>query len=209
MQPVKPNPKNMTLILEPCCFRKQLDELLSEIEENVPDTQESQPGILSSEKKKREAAHFFTYGDFSLPEFMDYFIGRCPECDVFLSLVHVEMTTIHSIATLMERKDKKGNFLIRSFTLLSQGKNRKEISDSLFPYIHSGRMAICEDTESFRCLSVGNQRHHYILNGSINQVPVFSMQMFTLTTSLKLYEDVLQVFRIKKRKKLRQTYIAK
>lgn len=191
------------LILEPCCFRKQLDELLSEIEENIPDIQESQPSIPSSGEKKREAAHFFTYGDFSLPEFMDYFIGRCPECDVFLSLVHVEPATIHSITNLMARKDKKGNFLIRSFTLLSQGKNRKEISNSLSSYIHSGRMAICEDTESFRCFSVGNKKHHYILNGSINQVPVFSMQMFTLTTSLKLYEDVSQIFRVKKRKILR------
>lgn len=173
----------MTLILEPCCFRKQLDELLTKIE------------------RKSEAAHFFTYGDFSLPELMDYFIGRSSGCDVFLSLVRVESPTIHAIDKLMKQKDKKGNFVIRSFTLLSQGKDKNDINNILSGYRSSGRMAICEDTESFRCLSVGNKEHNYVINGSINQVPVFSMQMFTLTTSFQLYEDVASIFNMKKRHK--------
>lgn len=173
----------MTLILEPCCFRKQLDELLTKIE------------------RKSETAHFFTFGDFSLPEFMDYFIGRSSGCDVFLSLVRVELPTLLAIDKLMKRKDKKGDFIIHSFTLLSQGKDKNEINNVLSAHRSSGRMAICEDAESFRCLSVGNKEHNYVLNGSINQVPVFSMQMFTLTTSSQLYEDVACIFNMKKRNK--------
>lgn len=169
------------MIIEPCCFRKQFDELLANIENNG------------------NVAHFFTNGDLSLPEFMDYFIGRSPGCDVFLSLIRVDACTLATIYKLMGKKDRNGNFLIKSFTLLSQGYDREAINNTLSKFRNSGRLLVCEDKESFRCLTVGNTNHNYILNGSINQSPVFSMQMFTITTSEELYEDTMKIFGVKKR----------
>lgn len=168
------------MIVEPCCYRKQMDELVS----GYP-----------------EVAHFFTNGDLSLPEFMDYLIGRCPGCDVFLSLVSVNECTLASVCRLLDRKLPDGSPLIRTFALLSQGKERDMVHTYLAPYCKGGRVCVCEDRESFRCLSVGNGASHFILNGSINQQPVYSMQMFTLTSSKVAYEQAMQIFGSKKRTK--------
>lgn len=171
------------MILEPCCFRKQLGSLLSSMEE------------------EGGASHLFTWGDFGLPELLDYLAGTAPGCDVLLSLVHVESATLSAIASLMERKDNGGEFLVRSFTLVSQGGERKEIISALGGYRAGGRMTVCEEKVSFRCMAVGNGERHYVLGGSINQSPVFSMQMMTLTSSRKLYEEVVNMFGYQKKRK--------
>lgn len=185
------------MVIEPCCYITQLDGLLATIEDV------SSPSDVMEEKKpevpKRGVAHFFTNGDFGLPEFMDYFVGRSPGCDVFLSLIRVEAITIHSIAKMMEWKDRFGNLMVRSFTLLSQGADRVEVARLLSKYRAEGRLLICEDKESFRCLVVGNEEHHYVLNGSINQSCVYAMQMFTLTTTPELYDEAMSIFNVKKR----------
>lgn len=168
------------MIVEPCCYIKQMDGMLA-------------PGAAT--------AHFFTNGDIALPQFLDYFIGRSPQCEVFLSLVGVEGDTLLAIDRQMKRRDRDGNLSVRSFTLLSQGKERTEVCRVLAPYRTAGRMLICEDRESFRCLAVGNGKEYYVLNGSINQRPVFSMQMFTLTTTQALYQQAMEQFNVKKRMK--------
>lgn len=185
------------MVIEPCCYITQLDGMLATIEDV------RSPSDVTKEKKpevpKLGVAHFFTNGDFGLPEFMDYFVGRSPGCDVFLSLVRVETITIHSIIKMMEWKDRFGNFMIHSFTLLSQGADRVEVVRLLSEYRTAGRLFICEDKESFRCLTVGNERHQYVLNGSINQSCVYAMQMFTLTTTQELYDEAMGIFNAKKR----------
>lgn len=175
------------IILEPCCFRKQLDDFLS--------------------TEKPEYTHLFTWGDFGLPELLDYFIGISPGCDVFLSLIRIEPATLSSIANLMERKDNHGEHLIRSLSLFTQGKERAEIADALSKYRDAGRMFICESKISFRCLAVSNGKQHFILSGSINQSPVYSMQMLSLTTSEQEYKETMRVFGYQHRKQMRKQNI--
>lgn len=173
------------MIVEPCCFGKQLDQLMQAVEGEA----------------KSNAAHFFTNGDVSLPELADYLASRAGECDVFLSLVSVDHATVVFLTRLLERRTQRKSFLVRSLTLLSQGRNRKEILAALDGYRRQGRLTVCEDNESFRCLAVGGQSRWYVLNGSINQSVVFSMQMFTLTTSRELYDQAMEVFSSKRRTK--------
>lgn len=171
------------IILEPCCFRKQLNDFLS--------------------NGKSEYTHIFTWGDFGLSEILDYFVGISPGCDVFLSLIRMESSTLSSIANLMERKDDHGTYLIHSLSLFTQGKERAEIAASLNKYRDDGRMFICEQKISFRCLAVSNGERHFVLNGSINQSPVYSMQMLSLTTSEQEYKETMRVFGYKKRIQMR------
>ncbi len=173
------------MIIEPCCFGKQLDELL-----------------LATEGEGRpNAAHFFTNGDVSLQELADYLIGKAGECDVFLSLVSVDNATVSFLDKLLQRTTARKSYQVRTLTLLSQGKNRKAIVSALDKYRHQGRLLMCEDNESFRCLAVGGASRHYVLQGSINQTVVYSMQLFTLTTSETLYRQVMEIFDSKKRTK--------
>lgn len=173
------------MIIEPCCFGKQFDKMLLAVEG----------------EGKSNAAHFFTNGDVPLPDMADYLVSHAGECDVFLSLIMVDDATISFLSRLLERRTSRKSYLVRSLTLLSQGKNRKAVIASLDAYRKQGRLTVCEDNESFRCLAVGSDSHWYVLNGSINQSLVFSMQMFTLTTSEAMYKQAMEVFSSKKRTK--------
>lgn len=172
------------IILEPCCLRKQLDDFLS--------------------YGKSEYTHIFTWGDFGLPELLEYFIGISPGCDVFLSLIHMESSTLSSIVNLMERKDNHGTYLIRSLSLFTLGKERAEIVASLNKYQDVGRMFICESRISFRCLTVSDGERHFVLSGSINQSPVYSMQMLSLSTSEQEYKEIMRVFGYQHKKQLKK-----
>lgn len=169
------------MIIEPCCYLKQMDELIA-----------GNPVV----------AHFFTNGDLSLTEYLDYFTGRCPGCDVFLALVSVSEVTLSAIVRMLDHKQSDGTPWVRSFTLLSQGMERTLVHRFLSPYMNQeSRVLVCEDKASFRCLAVGNDTSRYVLNGSINQLPVYAMQMFTLTSSREAYEQAMSVFSSKKRTK--------
>ena len=166
------------MLLEPCCFNKQIADVIA---------------------SPREVEHLFTFGGVDLQKIMDYFVRHSPGCEVSLTLVQVADETIRTIAKLMEAKTNKGTDpLVRSFTLVSQGNQRKQIAEVLDKYRTEGRLIICEDNSAFRCLCVANEKHSFVLQGSIPQVDSYSTQMMTLTKSRKHYDHVMSVLHHKK-----------
>lgn len=171
-------------IIEPCCFNRQLDELVNTIEG----------------QGKAEVAHFFTFGDLALPHFIDYFIRHAPGCEVFLALLTVTEQTVSHLARQLEKKHN-GEPLVNHLTLLTQGTERKRIAEALGTFIEQGRVTVCEDRTAFRCLAVRNTKHCFVLNGSINQANDYAMQMFTLTTGRKTGDTVMRIFATKEKVK--------
>lgn len=166
------------MILEPCCFNKQLTDVIA---------------------SPREVEHLFVLGGVDLQLMMDYFIRHSPGCDVYLVLVQVSDSTIRTIAKIMEAQINNGTEpLVRSFTLLSQGYQRKEIAEALNKYRQEGRLVVLEDDSAFRCLCVGNQKNSFVLQGSIPQIAGYSTQMMTLTKSRKHYDHVMSVLKHRK-----------
>lgn len=163
------------MILEPCCFNKQLTDVIA---------------------SPREVEHLFVSGGVDLQMMMDYLIRHSPGCDVYLVLVEVSARTIRTIAKMMEARINNGTEpLVRSFVLLSQGNQRKEIAEALNKYRQEGRLIVLEDNSSFRCLCVGNEKNSFVLQGSIPQIVSYSTQMMTLTKQRKHYEHVMSVLK--------------
>ena len=169
------------MFLEPCCFNKQLTSLI---------------------ESNSEAEHLFTFGDTHLPMLMDFLVRHAPGCEVYLTLPQVNQEAIHTIAKLMD-ESRDGNYLIRSMVLLSQGNQRKEIAEALGRYREEGRLIVCEDSVSFRCLCVGNGKLHFVLQGSIPLSQGYAMQMMTLTKTQTHYEQVMRILNYRKQAKQR------
>lgn len=166
------------MILEKCCYRQYISTLL---------------------ESKYDSYHLFTNGDVDLQVIMDQLVSHSPECDVYLVLVNVHLNTIRTIARLMEAKiPDTGQYLVRSFTILSQGDDRKSISQHLSQYRKEGRLKVFESNIAFRCLCVGNENNSFVLQGSIPQENNYSMQMMTFTKSKKLYDNVMSILHGKK-----------
>lgn len=169
------------MILEPCCFRKQMSEWID---------------------GKTAAEHFITFGDTDLQMLMDFLVHHAPECEVYLVQVQVEPETCRTINKLMEAKVNGTEVpLVKSFVLLHQGQRRKEVNEALEKHRKSGRLLICEHNAAFRCLCVGNQKHHFVLQGSIPQVQNYAMQMFTATKDEENYKHVMGILNYPKKKK--------
>lgn len=166
------------MILESCCYRQYISTLL---------------------ESKYESYHLFTNGDVDLQMIMDQLISHSPGCKVHLVLINVHLNTIRTIARLMETKiPETDEYLIRSFVLVTQGEARKNISQHLGQFRKEGRLKVFEDNTSFRCLCVGNENNHLVLQGSIPQENNYSMQMMTFTKSKKLYDNVMSILNGKK-----------
>lgn len=166
------------MILEHCCYKQYISTLLD---------------------SKYDSYHLFTNGDVDLSMIMDQLIVHSPECDVYLVLVNVHLNTIRTIVRLMETKiSGTDRYLIRSFTVLSQGEDRKNISQHLSQYRKEGRLKVLEDNVAFRCLCIGNEKNSFVLQGSIPQNNNYAMQMMTFTKSKKLYDNVMSMLHGKK-----------
>lgn len=172
------------LILEPCCFNTQLDNIIQSIEG---------PG-------RTGVAHFFTFGDVCFAHYLDYFIRQAPGGEVFLALLAVTDDSVSRMAGQLEKK-RGHDPLVSHLTLLTQGADRKKLDLGLGTFIRQGRVTVCEDRIAFRCLAVVNKERSFVLNGSINQTADYAMQMFTLTTGRKAGESVMQIFSSKERTK--------
>ena len=166
------------MYLEPCCYKQYISTLL---------------------ESKYDTYHLFTNGDVDLSMMMDQLIGHSPECNVYLALVNVNLHTIQTIARLMETKiTGTDRCLVHSFTILSQGADRKIISQHLDQYRKEGRLKVLEDDVAFRCLCIENEKNSFVLQGSIPQENNYSMQMMTFTKSRKLYDNVMSILHGKK-----------
>ena len=159
------------MIVEPCCFIRQLDGML---------------------RGKETTVNFFTNGDVPFASFLEYLIYAAPGGNVFLSLVRVEESTLREIVRLMKDIDQ--------LTILSSGEDRALIRKYLHPFIGS-KVTVCEDRISFRCVTVSNGCRSFVMHGSIMQSCSYSMQLFSVSSSPDTYNEIMTVFSSKKRMK--------
>jgi hypothetical protein len=172
-----------SLFIEPCCYRKQLGELVHSA--NV-------------------VHHFFTNGDVTLAMFLDYFVGITPGASVGLSLIRVEQSTLDMLSSLMKRTTEDGEPWIASLTLITTGQDRAAVSDALGAFRTSNRLTVCEEKVAFRCLTVANEDWSFVLHGSIGQSSAFSVQLLSLDQTEDSYRSVDRLFGVKRRHKIAQ-----
>lgn len=183
------------MYIEPCCYDKQLTELLKEVEGGC------------------NVAHFFSNSDWDLTQLLPFFAVRTPGGEVTLCLVDVEQNTLDAIRKLMKRtyvdRETKENLpVVSHFTLITCGNNRREVLAHLQGI--GERLTICEDNIGFRCLACGNSSRSFVVQGSINQRISSATQMYTLTTGRHLYNQAIDVLsskgRVKAIKEWEQAY---
>ena len=175
------------MYIEPCCYEKQLSELLMGIE------------------GKSDVAHFFSNSDWDLNDLLPYFVNKVPGCELTLCLVNVEQNVLETLRKLLARmipnpETRQAMNLISHLTLITQGNNRKEVLDYL-KNVSDERLSVCEDNIGFRCMTCTDGKRHFVLQGSLNQRILSSTQLFTLTTGSKLYKEVQGVLDSKHRVK--------
>lgn len=164
----------MVNIIEPCCYDKQLTDLLSRIE------------------GKSDVAHFFSNSDWDLNVLLPYLALRAPASDITLCLVNVEQSVLETVRKLMNRKavnpvTKEPMMMVSHLSLLTRGDNRKEILDSLKGF--GDRLTVSEGRIGFRCIALSNGVRQMVIQGSINQQMHSDTQMYTLTTGEHLYNE--------------------
>lgn len=164
----------MVNIIEPCCYDKQLTDLLSQIE------------------GKSNVAHFFSNSDWDLNVLLPYLALRAPGSKITLCLVNVEQSVLETVRKLMNRKavnpiTKEPMMMVSHLSILTRGNNRKEILDSLKGF--GDRLTVSEGRIGFRCVSLSNGSRHIVVQGSINQHILSDTQMFTITTGEYLYNE--------------------
>lgn len=174
------------MYIEPCCYEKQLTELLSTIE------------------GRQNAAHFFSNSDWDLTQLLPFLAARTPGGELTLCLVNVEQNTLDALRKLMNRMvfdNEVGEtvHLLSRVNLITQGNQRKEVLAYLRGF--GDRLTVCEDNIGFRCLACSNGRRSFVVQGSLNQRQSTATQMFTLTTGTKLYNETMEVLGAKARVK--------
>lgn len=175
------------MYIEPCCYEKQLTELLAAIED------------------KRNTAHFFSNSDWDLTQLLPFLAARTPGGELTLCLVNVENQTLDTLRKLLVRlvvdtETKQSIHLLSHLTLITQGNQRKEVLAYLRGF--GDRLTVCEDNIGFRCLACSNGRRSFVVQGSLNQRTLSgATQMFTLTTGHKLYNEAMEVLASKARVK--------
>ena len=164
----------MVHIIEPCCYEKQLTDLLSQIE------------------GKSNVAHFFSNSDWDLNVLLPYFLLHAPGAEVTLCLVNVEQSVLETVRKLMNRKavnpvTKEPMMMISHLSLLTRGNNQKEVLDFLKGF--GDRLTVSEGRIGFRCLALSNGTRRVVVQGSINQQILTDTQMYTITTGEALYNE--------------------
>lgn len=174
------------MIIEPCCFEKQLTDTIHRIE------------------GRGNVAHLFTNSDVELSLLLTYFVNRAPMGELTVVMPVLEENTLEALRKMMVRhhwdaSSRESKKLLSKLTIITQGKNR----DRILAYFKEldDRLTICEDAIGFRLFTYSNGKHHYTLQGSLNQSMVTATQMFTLTTSQMLYEEAMEAISSKERVK--------
>lgn len=174
------------MYIEPCCYNKQLTELLDRIEGKI------------------NAAHFFSNSDWDLTQLLPFFAHRTPGGNVTVCLVYVEKHVLDAIrkllcSTYVDVKTKETKYTISQLTLITQGDNRSDVLAYLSGF--EDRVIVCEDNIGFRCIACSNGQRSFVIQGSINQRILTSTQMYTITTGSYLYNQAMEVLASKRRVK--------
>lgn len=184
--------------LEPCCYHKQIGNLIELCETNV----------------KNQCVQFFSNSDWSASDLLTTFSSYAQDGTLCVAMIHLDVTLIETIRKILARtyidnKDKSVKHpFIRKMILVTQPgsdgctiRQREEVHYQLGKYIDGGRLTVCEDNIGFRCFLAGNDKHRLVVQGSINQQMCHAMQMFTLTTTEREYKETLEMFEMKGRMK--------
>ena len=171
----------MALFIEPCCYDRQLSEIVAS---------------LDSESVPRSVATFFTSGDLSLDTLISYFVHITPSCEVILSLPTLDAKTLYKLDHLLTKDDGTGRRLIRHLDLITTptADNFKLITDHLGRH-PAERFTATADQVAFRCLLLQNDHRQFLLTGSMNQHARYAKQLYTLTTHPDTFADTLHILR--------------
>ena len=184
-------------IIEPCCYNKQLTEIIERIEDRT------------------NVAHFYSFSDWDLTALLPFFAARTPGGDVSVCLVRVTPETLSVIRNLMKQTyvdtaTKDQCPLVNRLTLIiSQPtvEEKQEIYNILGGC--DERLVICEDRIGFRALMMSNGTRHFVIQGSINQGKSDHTQMYTLTTGKALYDEATELIDSKRKVKAIKNWAAK
>jgi hypothetical protein len=174
------------MYIEPCCYDKQLTELLKKIE------------------GKGNVAHFFSNSDWDLTQLLPFLAYRTPGGEVTICLVYVENNVLDAIrrvlrATYVDTATKETKNYVSHLTLITQGENRSGVLAHLKGF--KDRLSVCEDNIGFRCVTCSNGERSFVVQGSINQRVSSATQMYTITTGSYLYNQTMEVLASKRRVK--------
>lgn len=192
---------NTARYIEPCCYSKQLTEIMKRCEEQGN-------GFPA-------CAHFFSYSDWGASELIPFIAMHVQQCELTVCMVHPSPQTLFTIRQLMDGRIPtdavagESDYLIKKLFLICQpgidgeaDMQRENVYDLFSPYMECGRMVYAEDTIGFRCIAAGNNHRHLFLQGSINQQSCNATQLYTLTTDRIAYEEAMEVLRSKARTKM-------
>ena len=176
-------------IIEPCCWNKQLTEIIERIE------------------GRTNVAHFYSFSDWGLTVLLPFFAARTPGGDVSVCLVRVTSETLSVIRNLLKQTyvdaaTKEQRPLVNRLTLIVSLPTVEE-KQEIYNFLGGcdERLVICEDRIGFRALMMSNDTRHFVIQGSINQGKSDYTQMFTLTTGRALYDEAMELINSKRKVK--------
>ncbi len=180
-----PYPMN---VIEPCCYNKQLSELIERIE------------------GRTNVAHFFSFSDWDLSVLLPFFAARTPGGEVTVCMMHLQPETLKAIQNLMkrvyiDRDTKEERKLVSHLTLIVAPTDVDEKAQ-LYNFLGGcERLTLCEDRIGFRTLTMSNGERSFVVQGSINQGKSDYTQMYTVTTGKALYDEAMELISAKSRVK--------
>lgn len=176
-------------IIEPCCYDKQLSEIIHRIEGGC------------------NAAHFYSNSDWDLTTLLPYFASRTPGGDVTVCMVRLTPETLAAIRNLLKRTyvdtdTKEERQLVSRLTLILSRPTTEERTE-MYNFLGGcdERLVVCEDRIGFRALMMSNGKRSFVIQGSINQGKSDHTQMFTLTTGQPLYDEAIALINSKRKVK--------
>lgn len=177
----------MSYIIEPCCYRKQLSEIIEKIE-----------GAAN-------VAHLYSFGDWDITSLLPFLAGKVPSADITVCMVRINRNTLSVVRELMGRtlfdlKSNREEYLVRRMTLIF---NTPSLKDRELIYSILGdcdeRLVICEDTIGFRAIMLSNDSRYIVVQGSINQEKTEQTIMLTMTTGEQLYHNAISIINGKRK----------
>lgn len=169
----------MDLFIEPCCYERQLYEIVNTLEGTSRDT-----------------ATFFSSGDWDLSTLISYFVRITMSCDIILALPVLDAKTLYTIDRLLSAKSLSGQTIVNHIDLITTptANNFKLITDHLGHH-SCERLNVAADQIAFRCLAVHDDRRQYLITGSMNQQTRYAKHLYTITVNKQTYNDTLYILK--------------
>lgn len=172
----------MIKVVEPCCFHKQLDEMVDAAEGGEP-------------------VSVVSWGDVSLTQWLDFLVRRAKGAEVLLVLPKVLLPTLKGLRKLLEEKDAEGQWLVSSLTLISQGYEQKECLQELGQFRSSGRCVICQDRVAVRLCTVIAPQKGFFVSGALQQQNAYGLYMWQLSADRNVAHEIAGFFNFQKKRK--------